>query len=140
MLMTCYGALDDRDARLRASRMTLERTEAALAQDRHNGAALGYGVSALAALGERDRALEWLSRALLIDPDNRNMRYNLICGLSIDLHEVDAALDLLSPYLATASAPEVDHIEVDPYIDPLRGDARYQALIVDARARLGAMG
>ena len=34
---------------------------------------------------------------MLLDPDNVNMRYNFACTLVLDLHEHDAALDLLEP-------------------------------------------
>jgi adenylate cyclase len=46
------------------------------------GAAMGYGMVALAIRGETEHAREWIKRALLIDPDNMNMRYNFACGLS----------------------------------------------------------
>ena len=37
---------------------------------------------ALALLGQAERAKGWMSRALLIDPDNMNMRYNFACALT----------------------------------------------------------
>ena len=52
-------------------------------------AAMGYGAIALAALGERERAKEWMNRALLIDPDNMNARYNFACSLTTYLKEPD---------------------------------------------------
>ena len=58
------------------------RAEKAVAQDRSNGNAMGVGVAALAALGEADRAKDWMRRALLIDPDNLMMRYNFACALA----------------------------------------------------------
>jgi len=36
---------------------------------------------------------EWAERALLLDPDNLNLRYNFACTLVLELHEFDAALD-----------------------------------------------
>ena len=56
--------------------IALARAEKILAQDSNNGAAIGYGVVALAGLRETERAREWINRALLIEPDNMNMRYN----------------------------------------------------------------
>ena len=56
MLITCYTALGDAEGARRAARLTVARTEAVLAQDRGNGGAMGYGASALAVLGEADRA------------------------------------------------------------------------------------
>jgi adenylate cyclase len=138
MLMSCYRALGDTAGRRRAAAMTLERTQAALASNQRHGAALAYGASALAALGERERALEWVSRALLLDPDNHAMRYNLACALATDLGEVAQAVALLTPYFAVASASELAHASVDPDLDGLRADPGYQALIAGAQARLGA--
>jgi adenylate cyclase len=78
-----------------------------------------------------------VSRALLVDPDNRSMRYNLACALSSDLGDVDGAVDLLEPYFAAASASEVGHAEVDPDLAPLRDDPRFLSLIARTTARLG---
>ena len=70
MLIPCYTELKDSDSLMRAARVTLERAERTLAQDQNNGAAIAAGTSALTVLGERDRAKDWMNRALLIDPDN----------------------------------------------------------------------
>ena len=137
MLVTCYTSLGDMESASRAARTTLARAEKVLAQDPSNGSALGFGATALAALGEVDKAMEWIRRALLIDPDNLNMRYNLACAL-VGLGETDAALDLLDPYLAEATVGDLAHVKVDPDLDALRPDARFQAMIASAQARLGA--
>ena len=84
MLMTCYAALGNSQATRRAAEITLARAEKTLAQDPNNGAVTGWGVGALAILGEAERAKEWINRALLIDPDNMHMRYNFACGLAND--------------------------------------------------------
>ena len=138
MLMGCYAALGDTAARRRAATMTLERTQAALATNQRHGAALAYGATALAVLGERERAHEWVSRAMLLDPDNHAMRYNLVCALATDLGEIDTAIELIGPYLEVATASELAHAAIDPDLDRLREDPRYQALIAQAKARLEA--
>jgi adenylate cyclase len=138
MLITCYAALGDMDGARRAARMTLARAETALAQDRSNGSALAYGADALAVLGEADRARDWIRRALLIDPDNMPMRYNLACGLGARLQDTDGTLGLLGPYLAQATRPELEWVKTDPDMDSLRADPRFQAMIAAAEARLAA--
>ena len=55
--------------------------------------------AALAALGEADRATDWMRRALLIDPDNMLMRYNVACMMATWLNDPDAALGMLEPVL-----------------------------------------
>ncbi|MGH7023507.1 MAG: TIR domain-containing protein [Caulobacteraceae bacterium] len=137
MLITCYSALGDADAVQRAARMALPRIEAVLAQDRSNGAAMAFGVGALAVLGEADRARDWLRRALLIDPDNQTMRYNFACALC-DLKNFDGAFDLLGPYLAQVTRSELEWTKADPDMNPLREDPRFKAMIAAAEARLAA--
>jgi adenylate cyclase len=137
MSTACLAAGDTEGAR-RAAQMTIERAERALAQDPSNGSAMGFGAGALAILGEGDRAKDWIHRALLIDPNNLRMRYNLACALSSNLGDADAALDLLGPFFAQTTASFVDHAKVDPDLDRLRGDRRFLAMIAAAEARLAA--
>jgi adenylate cyclase len=120
----------------RVAQLSLARAEKALVQDQSNGAAMGFGVGALAVLGEVERAKEWMARALLIDPDNMNMRYNFACA-ALDFKEPDLALELIEPFLATTSIDFLNHVKVDPDLEPLRADPRFKAMIAAADARLG---
>jgi adenylate cyclase len=138
MLITCYTALGDTEGARRAARMTLARAEATLAQDRSNGSAMGHGVGALAVLGEAERTRDWVRRALLIDPDNQNMRYNFACALSVHLKDIDGALGLLGPFLAQVTRSDLEWAKADPDMGPLREDPRFAAMIAAAEARLAA--
>jgi adenylate cyclase len=140
MLTTCYSALGDDAGLRRAARMTVERAEAALALDRSNGAAMGFGVAGLAALGEAERCRDWIRRAMLIDPDNLLMRYNFACALCLHLKDIDGALGLLAPYIAKMPRSEIDWMKVDPDLALLRDDPRFTAALVEADARVGAPG
>jgi adenylate cyclase len=139
MLLTCYSAVGDRDGVLRSAHVALARAEKILAQDPNNGAAMGYGVAALASLRDKERAREWIGRALLIDPDNMNMRYNFACALTM-LGESDAAIDILEPVFETAYIARLNHAKVDPDLNPLRADPRFQSMLAQAEARLEADG
>jgi adenylate cyclase len=138
LLLTCYTALGNLDAARRVARITLARTEKTLAQDPNNGTAMAYGAIALATLGEEERAKDWISRALLIDPDNMNARYNFACSLTTYLNQSDAALELLGPVFETMAIAWLNHAKADPDLDPLRQDPRFKAMVAAAETRLAA--
>jgi adenylate cyclase len=99
---------------------------------------MGYGVTALAALGDLPRMREWIERAVLVDPTNYNMRYNSACALVTQLGDVDRAIDLLDVYFANARSGDLHHARLDPDLDTLRDDPRLVGLIAAAERRLAA--
>ena len=86
------------------------------------------GAIALAALGERDRAKEWLARALAIDPDDNLARYNAACTYS-QLGEIDRAIDLLEICLQQFGSDMKLWFKNDSDLDPIRDHPRYQKLL-----------
>ena len=98
---------------------------------------MSFGARGYAALGEMERAKEWMERAMLIDPDNLNMRYNLACMIAVHLDENDAAISLLERNFANSGVLYVKAAEADPDLDPLRDDPRFRAMLDGARNRLG---
>jgi adenylate cyclase len=137
LLVTYRQALGNREAVLRDAQMQLSQAEKALAEDPSNGAALGICAGGHAILGRREQAMETIDRALLIDPDNYNMRYNFGCVLAVYLREYDAALDLLEPALAQGKVTLIRNAAVDPDLDSLRGNPRFDAMLAAAQERLG---
>jgi adenylate cyclase len=139
MLMSCYVAVGDSAGARRSAQISLSRAEKAGAQDPSNGAIMAYSAYALATLGEAERAKERMNRALLIDPDDWNMRYNFACVLLIHLDEPDAALDVLGPVLENVAASYfLNHLKVDPDFVRLRDNPRFTAMIQAAAARVAA--
>jgi adenylate cyclase len=135
MLSSCYKALGDMEGARRAARRALERTEKLVAQEPDNGSAMGFVVSALAVLGESERAMDWVRRALILDPDNLNMRYNMACALVTDLHEPETALILLEPAFERLERDAVTWMKADPDLDAIREHPRFQAMVAAAEAR-----
>ncbi len=140
MLVTCYGALGDDDGLQRAARSTLSRVEKAVAQDPTNGSALGLGAVVLAALGDNERAKQWVQRALLSAPENLTMRFNLVCALTRHLRDNKAALDLFESFSDKMNVGLLRHAHVDPDLDPLRDEPRFQQLLETVKERLAASG
>ena len=137
MLSTCYMALGDR-AKLRgAAKMMVSESQRAVAQDPSNGAALGILAGGYALLGEVERTREWIDRALLIDPDNLNMRYNFACVLSGHVGDKEAALKMLQSVIPRVGEYQIRVTETDTDFDAIRDDPRFQAMIAAAKKRLG---
>jgi adenylate cyclase len=135
LLQTCYGGIGDAENLQRAAKGVVSRAERALAQDPSNGSALGMGATSLSELGEVERAKEWAQSAMLMDPDNFTMRYNLVCSFA--KRDGDAAIDLLGSFIDRINKMLVTHIAVDPDLDGIRNDQRFVEMVDRARTRVG---
>jgi len=137
MLQSTCAALGDTAGARRAAEMALERAEKIIAKNSSNGSAMAHGAFALATLGQRERAREWIDRALLLDPDNLQMRYNFACTLCTHLQDPDGAIELLKSVLTRdPGGSNLEQARTDPDFDPIRQDPRFQALMAETEARL----
>ncbi len=136
LLVSCYQALNDKAGLRRAAELGLARSEKSLANDPNNGTALSYSAYALAALGEGARAKERMQRALLIEPESVNRRYNFACCLSVFLQDKEAALDVLEPAAAKMGQAYLNYAKTDPDLDSLRSESRFQSMMAAAEAQL----
>lgn len=136
VLISAYTALNDVAGVRRAAEMALKRAELVLAHDQNNSMVAGYSAYALAALGEGERAKSRMDRALLIDPENYNMRYNFGCALCTYLKDKEASLNMLGPVFETATDSFLPYIKADPDLDMLRDDPRFIEMLAAAEARL----
>src|SRR5262249_943048 len=127
-LAQSYEILGRIDDATHAVRRELERTELEIAQRPDNVHALIHAAGSLAILGERERAKQWLKRAMTIDPDDPMDHYNLGCALA-RMNEREQALDVLESCLPKLAPEMVNWAKTDPDLTPLRDHPRYQALI-----------
>ncbi|MFZ0008303.1 MAG: TIR domain-containing protein [Steroidobacteraceae bacterium] len=137
MLPTCYLAVDDPEGARVAARRAVERCERAVAIEPDNGSAMGFLVTALGVLGENERMKEWIERAVLLDPENLNMRYNFACVLIEVARDNDAGLDMLAFVLERCHSDVVNWVQGDADLDPVRDHARFRAMLAAAQTRLG---
>jgi adenylate cyclase len=137
MLSTCYRATGDTAKVREAGKKMVSEAQRAVQQDPSNGAALGILAGGYALLGELDRAHEWIDRALLVDPDNLNMRYNFACVLAGYAGDKEGAIKLLQSILPIGTRAVVDAAAIDPDLDPIRDDSRFQKLLAAALKRHG---
>jgi adenylate cyclase len=117
---------------------TLQRAEAALVKDPTNGAALAAGVTALLTLREKDRAKEWIDRAIMIDSENVSMLYNIGCAYVVLADDVDGALDMFEKFFEKVKGTTLfKHMQADPDLDRLRDLPRFKEMLAAAKARIG---
>jgi adenylate cyclase len=137
MLASCYQALGDEEGVRRAAMNMVSQSERVLAEDPSNAAALAMGAGGLAIQGERQRTNDWIERALLLDPDNMNMRYNFACVAALHLEDFDAALDLLELVMEGITPSLFRNVLIDPDLDGLRDEPRFRAMMERSAERLG---
>jgi len=138
MLITCCRSTGDKERMLEAAKMTLERSERAVAKDPTSGQALASGANALMILGDTERARDWSRRALLLDPDNLIMSYNLACAFAQTGGVTEDAISALRSFCeGIQTAQNIRHLESDPDLDPLRDDPGYKEMLSSAKERLG---
>jgi len=128
LLIQIYRSLGRERDIAAAARVGLERAERELAIHPENPRPAYTGANALLALGEVERAKEWLSRAMAIDPDDILTQYNVACVYS-QLGDVDPAFDLLERLLPHANHETKAWIKLDSDFDPLRVHPRYQRIL-----------
>lgn len=98
---------------------------------------MSFGALGHAAMGNEQRAREWIDRAQLVDPDNLSMRYNFACALAAFVGDREGALRHLERSLATAGAFHLSLVEADPDLDCIRDHPGFREILAAARKRIG---
>ena len=111
-----------------AARESLQRAERELTLHPENPRPAYLGANCLVSLGERDRAMEWLSRALAIDPDDILTQYNVACVYA-KVGDFDRAFDLLERLLPHANHETKSWTKFDSDFDGLRNLPRYKRVL-----------
>jgi len=129
LLGTAYRALGRIDEGSAAARRALQMAEKHLELHPDDARALYLGAGNLSDIGERDRALVWVNRALAIDSEEPSILYNSACVFA-KLGNIDRALDCLEK----AMAPSKGHwyrqwAGKDADLDSVRSHPRFQALM-----------
>jgi adenylate cyclase len=78
-------------------------------------------------LGQQEKGLRWVERALASDPDDALNLYNVACTFAT-MGDNEKALDCLERSIKKGMT-HVDWITHDTDLDPLRGDPRFKALL-----------
>ncbi len=110
------------------ARIGLKRAEEALRLRPEDSKPAQLGATALATLGEQNRAREWLARALAIDPDDNGTRYNAACVYAL-LGEANRAIDLLEVYLSQVGPDLKLWFKNDSDLASIRNHPRYARLL-----------
>jgi adenylate cyclase len=110
------------------ARTGIERAERALKTHPDIPLPASLGASILAALGERERALEWAARALAIAPDDPLTHYNVACVYAL-LNETEKALDLIEPWSERVNKVTRNWLANDTDFDSIRDHPRFKALL-----------
>jgi adenylate cyclase len=128
MLVMIYRSIG-REREIQAvARKLIERAENELTLHPENPRPAYLGAAALISVGERDRAREWLARAMAIDPDDVLTQYNVACGRS-KLGEFEQAFDLLERLLPHANHETKSWVKFDSDLDGLRDQPRYARVL-----------
>src|SRR5438874_811155 len=129
LLIQIYRSLGRDADQKNAARRGVERAERDLTLHPDNPRSAYLGAAALVVLGENDRAREWLSRALAIDPHDIWTQYNAAC-IYTNLGDIERAFDVLERVLPHAGHElKAGWIEHDSDLDPLRNHPRYQKIL-----------
>jgi len=128
LLIHVYRSLGWNDKMEPAARKGIALAEKELAMHPENPRPAALGAAGLLAVGENERAREWINRALAIDPDDLLTLYNAACSYA-HLGEADRALDLLERFIPLANDLNRAWIKRDSDFDSLRGHPRFQTIL-----------
>ncbi len=129
LLGMCYRRLDDRSRARHASFECIEAMKRWVKVHPDDTRAWTMGASVLAGMGEPDRAMSWIARAVTVDKDEAIIQYNAAC-VYVSIGRLDEAIGALEAATKMGVIAK-DWMKNDPDLDPVRNDPRFAALIAD---------
>lgn len=123
----CYDSLGFEDKALESRIQGVKIAEEVLELNPGNVRALYMGANGLVALGEKKKGLEWLQRALTLEPDDPMLLYNAGCIYSL-CNMPDEALNCLERSVETGLTQK-SWYENDSNLDILREVPRFKEML-----------
>ena len=130
LLMTVYHARGAEEKAREVARAGVKAVQAHLEHHPDNPRAYMLGAGALLRIGEKEKGLQYMDRALRIDADSEDTQYNAACFFAA-VGQYDKALDCLARGLH-----DPDWMENDPDLEPLHAFPRFRELMKQARSRI----
>jgi len=122
-----YEALGDHEASLAAYERATDLAEQHMELNPDDARVATMRAVALCRTGRPEEGLEWAERALVIDPVDAGVRYNVACLYAVE-GKPDEAIACLSDAVGRGFGNRA-WLERDPDMDPLREDPRFEALL-----------
>lgn len=135
LLSLCYLALGNQDQYTTATQRALQRIELEVSARPDNANALVHGALALARLGQKERAKEWVTRALIIEPDDPMDQYNAACAWA-QMNEPDEAMKILEACVPRMPPEFINWVRQDVDLESMRTVECFRSLLSSGEARL----
>jgi adenylate cyclase len=139
MLNSAYFSLGDEAGVKHSAERLLESCESGVERNPGDASLFGRGALALVVLGQINRAKEWMDRAMLIDPENLDIRYNFACVLINHSTDLQLAFEHLEYVFARSVGSVIRRADLDKDLDPVRNHPRFCEIYEAAMGRIARL-
>lgn len=127
LLQAVLHSLGRYDDERKYVQLGIKRAEEAFRQHPESSDPAALCASVFAAIGDREQAMEWLDRALVVENEPASDWYNFACTYAL-LGEADRAIDLLEIWLPRVGSDQKLWFRNDHDFDSVRNHPRFQKL------------